>query len=356
MTQEFKDDVSSELWRLSKKSWTQTNVLGDHGSYSGVRYLSPFSSDYENLAVGMTSEGVGTKTEFAEETGLWDGIGSDLAAMVLDDVSRLGAQALGMTSTLNLGAHAGDSATKTRLLNFMLGFVTAARSVGVPVLDGEFSEMGGRINGNKLPLIVDATATWTIDRNHIVDGKKVRPGDAIIALGETGFRSNGFTFLRSVLDKVWGDDWKRKLIQTSEGGRHVVEYVMEPSTVYYGGIQTLLSRPDVRDAITGMVHVTGGGVPGKLGRYLTRSQTSATIHSPMSCVSPLITYFLDEGHVTMRQAIETWNMGYGFLIITSHPQLILDCLADRFHATKVGSVTEPKDRIVSMNVSAVLDF
>src|SRR5712691_8568222 len=132
----------------------------------------------------------------------------------------------------------------------------------IPILDGEFAELGDRIEGGLLPLIMNGTALWFANKNDLIDGSLVKPGDAIVALTESGFRSNGFTFLRGLLTKMWGGrEWVNAVIETPEGKKEVSELIMTPSTLYYPVIRHLLRG---NTPVHGLVHITGGGVPGKL--------------------------------------------------------------------------------------------
>lgn len=351
MSQNFKDYISRELWELSKSTWGDENsdkeklVSSSALDYNSPRSIKlPSSSDNESSATsfGMVSEGVGSKPYFAERLQRYEGLGQDLLAMVLDDVARIGGTVLGLTTTIDVGSHLGSEWEESDVIcTLMKGFVREARKLNIPLLDGEFSELYGRIGS--LPFILNASALWYAKDDDIIDGSKVLPGDTIIALPETGFRSNGYTILRDLFWEIWGDRWIDSTTipgimgeEDEEDNNFIkiaTDLVIQPSYIYYPIIQDLLYRSP-KCPISGMVHVTGGGLPGKLKKYLRRSGRSAVVDNPFPSFNPLITYFLRNGIVSLQKAYETWNMGYGFLIITSQPDKILPRLKEWFYDKK----------------------
>ena len=356
MVDSLKNNMSEELWRMSKSTWTGS-VRQVRDSYTAPRYMNLPSG--KDLLFGMCSEGVGTKIGFAEELGDWSTIGMDLLAMVLDDVARLGAKVLGVTTTLDLGEYT-NVAIDRYIKDFMFGLARAAKEcAGVPILDGEFSNLGSYIKGGrKFPLVANASAAWVVEREKLIDGSKVKPGDKIIALPEEGFRSNGFTLLRTLLKNVWGSDWHGKLLQLSTGARLIKDLVMVPSRIYYPIIRDLMET-ELRRHVTGLVHVTGGGVPGKLSRYLQQTKMSAVIDTSMDCVNPLMRFFFKEGYVSVQEAVQTWNQGMGFLIITSEPAPVIQYLQgyfSHFPPAVVGTITNDEKQRVSMSIQTTLDF
>lgn len=359
MTQESKDVLSRSLWKMSKATWGDT-VSQPVDTYNSLRYtLVPCT----NLLTGLVSEGVGSKISFASELNEWSTIGSDILAMVLDDVARVGgATVRAVTTTIDIGKHSKDNTYKTRVIKDLMHGLTkvATNCAGVPIIDGELSELVFD-DGTEFPVIVNASAMWTMPEHLLVDGTKVRSGDSIIALPEPGFRSNGFTLLRKIINDAFSCGWKNCTIPTMTSGMIPVrDLVMTPSSIYYPAIRMMMLQDSLAPFVNGLVHITGGGVPGKLGRYLHLSGNSAYIDKGMPCVNPLIGYLLERGHVSVRDAVENWNMGYGFLIITPHPDPIIAFLEEHYFRTfpprVVGKIIEDSQPRVSMAISSHLNF
>lgn len=362
MGNSFKETISREFYRIAQSTWNP-NVRGSRLDYTSQRYIN--LPQGENVVGGMVSEGVGTKIICAEMTRCWEHIGLDLLAMVLDDITRLGnTRVMGLTMTMDIGDHPGDAIMFDRLSKIFREIAVVCAHECIPILDGEFAELGDRIEGGVLPLILNGSALWTAEEKNLIDGTKVKAGDAIVALPEPGFRSNGFTYLRELLSARWGGrDWVDKAIPTSKGDQQVSELVMIPSTLYYPTVRSVLAS----DApVSGLVHITGGGVPGKLKKYLQRSNTSAVIDNTMKCLNPLISYLIERGQVSVREAVSQWNMGYGFLIITPEPVKVRDIARDHFPEDVlsrikpqiVGEIVEAKDGTptVSMSIRSTVDF
>lgn len=300
----------------------------------GDNFRSPRTITLGDLLVGMHTDGVGTKIEVAELVGDYRKLGWDLVAMVCDDITAMGATPKMLTTTLDVGgyAHLFEWENIEALAE---GLAFAARAAGVPVVGGEFAQLGSRVQGpGDPPMIWNATATWTA--KEILTGDDVTAGHSIIALEEPGCRSNGFTLLRETLERHLGAEW-----YTVEWyDRTFGDRALAPSSIYTTHVQYLTHTASPKFVITGMIHVTGGGLAGRLRSYLNPRGLGAHINDPY-IPGELFRYIIDKGWVSMRTAYETWCMGNGFLIITPTPDDVMRELSSRGIASKViGTVTD----------------
>jgi phosphoribosylformylglycinamidine cyclo-ligase len=148
----------------------------------------------------------------------------------------------------------------------------------------------------------------------------VRPGDAIVGLAETGCRSNGYSLLRHILGQRHGEAWHSvPLGQTTLGA-----LALQPARIYTAAVVDMLGgvHGEPLAALHGVVHVTGGGIPGKLGRLLRRTGLGADITAPLA-PGPLLHYLQEHGPVSDREAYRVWNMGQGMLLITPQPEAVM---------------------------------
>ena len=150
--------------------------------------------------------------------------------------------------------------------------------------------------------ILNATTIWTAQSSYLIDGTELRPGMKMLGLCEPGFRSNGFTFLREILYKKYGTMWYAP--------QNVLNLIMTPSTIYKCAVLGALDHCH----IDGMIHITGGGIAGRMEKYLKRSGVGAIIDLPEP--NALVKELLEEGLVTHKEACSHWNMGVGFVIIS----------------------------------------
>jgi phosphoribosylformylglycinamidine cyclo-ligase len=201
------------------------------------------------------------------------------------------------------------------------GYVAAATAARVAVVNGELAECGPRISGyGPFNLTWNAGVVWFARRSRLLSGAAVRPGDAIVGLAETGCRSNGYSLLRQILQQQHGDSWHTvSLGQTTLGA-----LALHPSRIYAAAVVDMLGGVhwEPQAVLHAVVHVTGGGLPGKLGRLLRRVGLWAVIPHPFS-PGPLLRYLQEHGPVSDREAYRVWNMGQGMLLITPQPEAVI---------------------------------
>ena len=178
---------------------------------------------------------------------------------------------------------------------------------------------------------------WFGRRGRLLSGNRLQAGDAIVGLAESGCRSNGFTLLRQILQRRHGDDWHAK----PYNGTTLGDLALQPSQIYSRAVVDMLGgvEGEPRATLHGVVHVTGGGVPGKLGRLLRRANLGADISSPLP-PGPLLTYLQEQGPVSDREAYRVWNMGHGMLLCTPQPDAALGIAERRgIEGQVVGRIT-----------------
>lgn len=320
--QELGDGASEIFYEAIQRTWTENQVLsyGDH-------FRSPKMRQIGDKKIGMCCDGIGTKVNVAESMASFNTLGSDLVAMVADDATAMGCKPLMMTTTLDVG-------TQRHLFPWEMihaladGLAIAAQYADVPVVGGEFAQMGEKIQGEgDLPIIWNAALTWECVKDSPITGANINPGNKIVAIEEPSCRSNGYTLLTKILKRNMGNDWWNE--KFADEGVVWGTKALEPSRIYTPAIQPLL--PLINEGgyldITGMIHVTGGGLSGRLKSYLGRYEYGAIIDNPYP-PGALFRYIMDRGWVDLRTGYENWCMGNGFLIITSNPGGVIEALKE----------------------------
>ncbi len=151
-----------------------------------------------------------------------------------------------------------------------------------------------------------------------LDGQDVRPGDVVVALASRGFRSNGFSLARRVLEEAFGPHWHGTPFGDSTWG----EALLTPSLIYSPVINRLL---DESVPVTAAAHITGGGIAGNFARALSASGCGATLPA-LFPPHPAMVEAQRLGRVGDDQAYRLWNMGNGMLL-TVRPGGAEDALA-----------------------------
>lgn len=361
------DDVSRMLYEAAKLTWANRHgrlgeVIVPHDDFSGVRAI-----DVSNLPDGTLMnigfDGVGTKMELAERIGDHTTIAHDLLAMVCDDAVVRGAEPVLAGSILDvnsLGRDGRDFSEEIRQL--AEGYVKAARLANVAVVNGEVAELGDRIGGHG-PFNYNwgASVVWFANKDRMFTGSEVKEGDSIVAFRENGFRSNGLSLVRKVLTGKYGPSWH----EHSFGGFNLAEGALRPSVIYSGAVANMLGslvryddyenteaptwiweRPKAE--IHGVVHVTGGGIPGKLGRVLKKSGLGAKLDNLFD-PPRLMRHCQELSGISNHEAYKTWNMGQGMLVITPDPGAVIDLAEQRGIEAKVAGRVEKREGLFLVN-------
>jgi len=275
------------------------------------------------LKLMLNSDGIGTKAEFAERTGKHDTMAYDLFAMLCDDAVRYGAEPVALSNVLDV-----NTLDRVTVQGLAKGMVKAARDAGVAVVSGEIAELGARVGGyGKFSYNWGGTVLSIVRKQ--LGGQGMREGNRIVGLEEKGFRSNGISLVRKIMEHVYGPGWHTQ----KKGSRNLGDMALTPSRIYARAALHMFE-----DA-KGIAHITGGGIPGKLGRLLATKKLGAEITDPLPpCDMMLLCQKL--GRVDDAEAYKVWNMGQGMLIITSRPEKILSTAAKyKIRAKIIGKLT-----------------
>jgi phosphoribosylformylglycinamidine cyclo-ligase len=268
--------------------------------------------DFYGTKLGISSDGIGTKIELAERTGIYHTLGYDLMAMVVDDLVAGGFEPTNISNILDV-----DFLDYEIIDKLMQGLHDTANEAGIVVSGGEIAELGTRIcgYGERMHFNWCATAIGVLHEKleSPIDGNSVHVGDAVIALQSRGFRSNGFSLIRKTMRELFGDEWHMaKYDEDISWG----EMLLTPSRIFSPIICTLLST---EFHIKGIAHITGGGIIGNLERVLNVSGVGAILDNlfePLAVMKKL----QNIGNISSETAYTYWNMGNGMLIIVDESE------------------------------------
>jgi phosphoribosylformylglycinamidine cyclo-ligase len=224
--------------------------LAGLGGFAGLCALP--TGMKEPILVSGT-DGVGTKLKVAIETGRHDTVGIDLVAMCVNDVITCGARPLFFLDYFATGKL--DVATAEKVI---AGIAEGCVQAGCALLGGETAEMPGFYGDGEYDLA--GFSVGVVEKSAILDGTKVKAGDAVIGVASSGLHSNGYSLVRKALSHAnigWDD--------VPEGlGESVRDAVLRPTRIYARAVAALLGACEVR----ALCHVTGGGLPGNVPRVL----------------------------------------------------------------------------------------
>jgi phosphoribosylformylglycinamidine cyclo-ligase len=293
--------------------------------------------------LGISSDGIGTKIELAERTGIYNTLGYDLLAMVVDDLAANGLEATNVSNIIDV-----DFLDHEIIDQLMQGLYKAAEECSVSISGGEIAELGPRIcgYGNRMHFNWCSTAVGRLPDilPAPIDGSEITADDRIISLKSRGFRSNGYSLIRKIMLENYGEQWHlKKYDQDKSWG----EILLTPSLIYSKLITELLKSGY---KLKGIVHVTGGGIPDNLARILKTNGLGAEMDQ-LQEIPDFVKKVQTLGGISDEQAYRLWNMGNGMLIILGAEEIdnVLNFIRkNAFQAELAGIVTRDQGIIFKL--------
>jgi phosphoribosylformylglycinamidine cyclo-ligase len=294
-------DAGNETVRRIKslaRSTFTPGVLSEIGSFGGLFQLDPLAT--KDPVLVSSADGVGTKLKVAFMTGRHDTIGVDLVNHCVNDILVQGATPLFFLDYLATGRLSPDVAEQV-----VAGVARGCRENGCALLGGETAEMPGFYADGEYDIA--GFIVGIVDRAAIVDGRNIRPGDALIALASTGLHTNGYSLARRVLFESCGFTPDTMLPQL---GRSIGDALLAPHRSYLKAVQPLF-----RDRLAqGLAHITGGGITENLPRVLPDG-CAATIDLRSWPVPPIFTLIQERGSIQTAEMFRAFNMGVGLIVV-----------------------------------------
>jgi len=250
-------DRAVELMKEWVKKTQRPEVLGGLGGFAGLFDASALKR-FERPLLASATDGVGTKVDIARQLGVYDTIGHDLVAMVMDDIVVCGAEPLFMTDYICVG-----KVHPERVAAIVKGIAEGCVLAGCALVGGETAEHPGLLGPDEYD--VAGAATGVVEADQLLGPDRVRSGDVLVALGSSGLHSNGYSLVRRVVQVV---GWSLER-HVDELGRTLGEELLEPTRVYAADVLALVERAGVA-GIHAFSHVTGGGLASNVARVLPR--------------------------------------------------------------------------------------
>lgn len=286
-----------DLIKPLAKSTANKNVLGKLGGFSGAYELP---TKYKKPILLSAADGVGTKLKIAFMTGKFDTVGIDLVAMNVNDVVTCGAEPLFFLDYI-----ATSKLTPEEGVSIVKGIVTGCKQARCALLGGETAEMPGFYKKDEFDLA--GFVVGIVDKDKVIDGSNVKPGDAVIGLASSGLHSNGYSLARKVLlgkNKFALSDKPKPLRRSLE------KELLEPTKIYVKTILSLMNSYEIK----AMAHITGGGLLENIPRVLPKS-CCVEINSNTWRMPPIMRLIQEQGKIDQEEMYRTFNCGIGMVIV-----------------------------------------
>jgi phosphoribosylformylglycinamidine cyclo-ligase len=284
-------------------------VIPNDGGFAGLLRLdyneSLFKRNYKDPVLVACTDGVGTKITIATAMRKYDTIGIDLVAMNVNDLVVQSAEPL-----LFLDYIACGKVDQSVLVSIVSGIAEACRVCDAALLGGETAEMPGVYGPDDIDLA--GFAVGVVELGRVSDPARVEAGDIVIGLESDGVHSNGFSLVRAVIDHA-----ALKLGEVYpdlDATRTLGEMLLTPTRLYAAPIVKLLRRYRVKKVVTGMAHITGGGLAGNLERAL-HPGVDAIIDAGSWTPHPVFPFLQSRGSIADEEMARVFNMGIGFCLI-----------------------------------------
>lgn len=272
-------------------------VLGGLGGF-GALFELPVDRYRQPVLVSGT-DGVGTKLRLAIELGDVSGVGIDLVAMCVNDILVGGAEPL-----FFLDYYATGKLDTEQAATVIRGIATGCEQAGCALVGGETAEMPGMYAAGDFDLA--GFCVGVVERDAILDGSQVRPGDKIIGLASSGVHSNGFSLVRKLVE-VSAVDLSAPL---PGDDRSLGERLLAPTQIYVRCVHDMLKRTQIH----GMAHITGGGLLENIPRSLPEG-CQARIDTSRWPRTPLFQWLQQAGDIADEEMLRTFNCGIGMALI-----------------------------------------
>ncbi len=303
----------------SIRSTHNPRVITDIGLFGGLLDVS-FLREYKHPVLVQSIDGVGTKMMIAEEMERFT-VGRDLVHHCVNDILCQGALPI---SFLDYMASAKlKPAVMQKIVAEMAG---ACKEIGVPIIGGETAEMPGVYKEDRHDLV--GCITGVVEKNRIIDGSKIEPGDVLIGLPSSGLHTNGYSLARKAIFEIGGYSPKEYLSMLN---CKIGDELLKVHKSYYKPLTALiLGRPI---EIHGIAHITGGGFD-NIGRLL-KNGLRAEIFCPWK-IPPVFELIQTLAKVSNQEMRRVFNLGIGIVIIVplkdvKHARGILASLGELTH-------------------------
>ncbi len=275
----------------TKKSGNFKNI-GGFGSISKI-------PNKKNLNIVISTDGVGTKLEIANDLNKFNTIGIDLVAMSVNDLIVQGAKPYFFLDYISI-----DRLNLVKVKSIINGIVKGCKIAGCELVGGETAEMPGTYSKDKFDLA--GFAVGFVEKKKIIFKNKIKNGNVILAIPSSGLHSNGYSLVRKIL--------KTKKINLKKN-KFLRDELIRPTKIY---VEEIL-RLNEKSFLNGCANITGGGIKDNIKRIIPNGMCAEI---DLKKIKPnKIFKWIKMNGVTNKEMYKTFNCGLGFCIIINHKNI-----------------------------------
>jgi len=281
------------------RSTARSGADAELGGFGGFFDLK--AAGYRDPLLVAANDGVGTKLKLAIETGRHDGVGIDLVAMCANDLIVQGAEPLFFLDYYATGKLDNEVAAAV-----VASIARGCQQAGCALIGGETAEMPGMYAVGDYDLA--GFCVGAVERDKVLTGRDIAPGDIILGLASSGVHSNGFSLVRKIIER---EQWDLDQAFPSLGNL-LGAALLEPTTIYVRRLLPLVQQGRIK----GLAHITGGGLLENIPRVLP-DNCHAIVETDRWHLPPIFALLQEGGRVTSEEMARTFNCGIGMAVIVS---------------------------------------
>jgi len=316
---------------LARKTFNRS-VLSEIGSFGAL--LSLDTRKYRDPVLVSSVDGVGTKLKVAFEMNLHQTVGADLVNHCVNDIAVQGAAPLFFMDYLATGRLEPEVAEAV-----VSGIADACKQNGCALIGGETAEMPGFYAEGEYDLA--GFIVGVVERERVITGKNVQPGDVLVGLPSLGLHTNGYSLARKLFFDVarYSPESYVNELKNKAGAE-----LLKPHKSYWPVMRRLIDA----DAVSAMAHITGGGITENLPRVLPKG-TAANVEKGTWPVLPVFEHLRALGNISDQEMYRTFNMGIGMILVVplarfKKVQSILERLGEKGYT--IGRIVKGERKVI----------
>src|SRR5210317_475453 len=259
----------------------------------GFGSVSDIPKNFKNPKIVACTDGVGTKIEIANELNKYDTIGIDLVAMSVNDLIVQGAKPLLFLDYISI-----NKINLKKLKSIIKGIIKGCELANCELVGGETAEMPGTYEKGKFDIA--GFAVGIVDEKKILNKKKIKKGDLILAIPSSGIHSNGYSLVRHIINKKKIDIKKNSFLK---------QELLNPTKIYVNEVLNL----NERKLLNGCANITGGGLSDNIKRIIPDGLCANIDLNKIKTLR--IFKWLKENNISDKEMLKTFNCGVGFCLI-----------------------------------------
>ena len=290
------DQLVENIKPFAKRTM-RPEVLGGIGGFGA---LVEVSKKFKNPVMVSGTDGVGTKLKLAFHLNKHDTVGQDLVAMSVNDILVQGAEPIFFLDYFACGKL--DVAIATDVVK---GIAFGCELAGCALIGGETAEMPSMYPEGEYDLA--GFAVGLIDKENIITGRSIKPGDVVLGLASSGAHSNGYSLIRKIIERSGVD-------LHAANNQQLARDLLAPTRIYVKPLLALINaHPGM---VKGMAHITGGGLTENIPRVLPAAVT-AVVDTKSWIAPPVFAWLQQHGKVDAAEMARTFNCGIGMVVIVA---------------------------------------